>query len=198
MLLLGSAIVDIVLYMSFASNPWLTFIISLSRFTKEFFHNAYDYFCGNLTWEHALGNCAHSPHLSAAVGGALGSQVGASIGFCLGPLSMALGAAMGGAVGAVVGALFVQGASADRDLQYAHTFLGVSEKSSDAEVASAYRLKALALHPDKKGGSIKAFQLLQQHYEKVCASRLLKAPCGKPPWSTHAALKASHIMLRQD
>jgi len=52
----------------------------------------------------------------------------------------------------------------------AYTTLGVGPEASDAELARAYKVQALRLHPDR-GGSTEAFQALQSAYERVLKQR---------------------------
>jgi curved DNA-binding protein CbpA len=52
----------------------------------------------------------------------------------------------------------------------AYTTLGVGPEASDAELARAYKVQALRLHPDR-GGSTEAFQALQSAYERILKQR---------------------------
>jgi len=51
-------------------------------------------------------------------------------------------------------------------MEYA-AFLGVSLTASAAEIKTAYRKKALLLHPDKPGGDAEQFKKLSEAYEKL-------------------------------
>jgi hypothetical protein len=61
----------------------------------------------------------------------------------------------------------------------AYTTLGVGPEASDAELARAYKLQALRLHPDR-GGSTEAFQALQSAYERVLKQRGGESKKKKP------------------
>lgn len=52
----------------------------------------------------------------------------------------------------------------------AYAALGVNPDASDAELARAYKMRALQSHPDR-GGSNEAFQALQAAYESILESR---------------------------
>jgi hypothetical protein len=48
-----------------------------------------------------------------------------------------------------------------------YSVLGVSTDATDAQLKRAYRLRSLKVHPDKKGGSVAAFQLVATAYETL-------------------------------
>ncbi|CAE7263301.1 unnamed protein product, partial [Symbiodinium sp. KB8] len=173
---------DVAIYMLFASNPYLQVILAAVRLFRDICREGYDAYRGNVKLTMAIRNVRQNPQLGAAGMGFLGAKIGLLVGGIAGPLGMGLGAAIGGAVGGVLGALLFRwwtGEPADRDLQYAYTFLEVSEECADAAIHAAYRRKARKLHPDK-GGSAEEFRLLHHHYEKILQSRT-------------AALRSEHV-----
>jgi hypothetical protein len=48
-----------------------------------------------------------------------------------------------------------------------YSVLGVSTDATEAQLKRAYRLRSLKVHPDKKGGSVEAFQLVATAYETL-------------------------------
>ena len=48
-----------------------------------------------------------------------------------------------------------------------YSVLGVSTDATEAQLKRAYRLRSLKVHPDKKGGSAAAFQLVATAYETL-------------------------------
>lgn len=65
-----------------------------------------------------------------------------------------------------------------------YDILGVSPEATDAELARAYKLQALRLHPDRSGGSSEAFQVLQAAYEHLLEMRggsaVTRSRCNTP------------------
>ena len=165
---------EVAFYMLFATNPYLSVIVAAARCFRDACREGYDWGSGNLELYMAIRNVCTNPQLGAAGLGLMGAKVGLVVGSMAGPFGMGLGAAVGGSVAGLVGAFGLQwmsGGPADKDLQYAYTFLGVGEDSSDAEVDAAYRGQARRFHPDKMGGSTEQFVLLRKHYEKIRLSR---------------------------